>query len=257
MAEQASGIASVEWHLRNNEPATQRGVAKFDSMLVRRLSGEPVQYVLGRWPFRSLDLLVDRRVLIPRPETEVLVDLALAELRATTVSRPVVVDLGTGSGAIALSVAMESPSAQVVATDLNPEALLVARANLAGVGTVAVRVSICEGSWFDALPDHLIGNVDLVLSNPPYVSETEVLPDSVRDWEPESALVAGTRGIECVEQILLGSPRWLGPEGSVILEMASDQTVPAVELARLSGYGTVRVEKDLTGRPRFVVASIR
>jgi len=257
IAEQASGIASAQWHVRNREPATRRGVAAFDAMLLRRLNREPIQYVLQRWAFRSLDLLVDHRVLIPRPETEVLVDLALAELDAMETSSPVVVDLGTGSGAIALSIAIEAPTAVVMATDVSADALSVARANLAGTGTAATRVSLLEGSWFDALPHHLTGTLDLVLSNPPYISETETLPDSVRDWEPQIALVAGPQGIECVEQILTDSRRWLGPQGAVILEMSQVQTTSAAELARLCGYGTVRVQQDLTGRARFVVASIR
>jgi len=257
MAEEASGITSAEWHTRNSEPATQRGVAAFDSMFARRFGGEPIQYVLGRWAFRSLDLLVDRRVLIPRPETELLVDLALDALRTMPVVSPVIVDLGTGSGAIALSIAVEVPTAKVIATDVSAAALTVARANLAGTGTAATRVSLYEGSWFGALPDQLTGTFDLVLANPPYISEADPLPDAVREWEPEGALIAGQHGIECVEQILSEALRWLGPLGTAIVEMAPDQTEQAVELALLSGYGTVRIENDLTGRPRFVVASIQ
>src|SRR5688500_2404619 len=153
-------------------------------MVERRAAGEPLQYVLGAWGFRSLDLYVDRRVLIPRPETEQVVEVALAELRALGAAKPLVVDLGTGSGAIALSIAPEVPTSQVWATDASPAALAVARANLAGIGRAAARVRLEHGSWFAALPKLLQGRVDMVISNPPYVADGDTLPPEVADWEP-------------------------------------------------------------------------
>ena len=180
------------------------------ALLERRRAGEPLQYVLGKWAFRTLELTVDPRALIPRPETEQVVEVALAVLRRR---RPVVVDLGTGTGAIALSIAVERPDAQVWATDVDPGALALARTNRERVR--ARPVSYRQGSWFDALPDRLRGRVDLVVSNPPYVSEAEwaELDLEVR-CEPYGALVAGpgsdgTPGLGAVEAVLRGSVEWL------------------------------------------------
>jgi release factor glutamine methyltransferase len=256
LAEEASGIEPGSWFAERDELARQRAVSSFDAMLGRRLTGEPIQYVLGRWSFRSLDLAIDQRVLIPRPETESLVDLALREMERVAAKCPVVVDLGTGSGAIALSIASEHRTATVVATDASPDALTVARSNVAGIGMAGARVTLHEGSWFEALPPDMANTIDLVVSNPPYISADETLPASVREWEPEMALVAGPRGIEAVELILVQARSWLAPHGSVVLEMASDQTATACELAQIAGYGRSIVAPDLTGRARFVVAGL-
>src|SRR5690606_38267662 len=148
--------------------ATVRGAIHLDAMLARRERGEPLQYVMGRWGFRSLDLLVDDRVLIPRPETEVLAGLALDEVRR--LGAPIAVDLGTGSGAIALSLAAEQPGLEVWGTDASEDALAVARANLAGLGRAATRVRLVAGDWFAALPAELAGRIGVVVSNPPYVA---------------------------------------------------------------------------------------
>ena len=255
MVEEASGTAQGDWHLGSEELATVRGVAALDAMVARRLAGEPIQYVLGRWAFRTLDLAVDRRVLIPRPETEAIVDIARGELDRYGKDYPLVVDLGTGSGAIALALAVECPKLNVIATDVSGSALAVARSNLAGAGRAAARVRLAEGSWFEALPGELEGNVDLIVSNPPYVSSCEMLPSSVRDWEPFEALVAGPTGLECVEHIFTEALTWLSRDGAVIVEMASAQTLSAVELSRRVGYRDARVECDLSGTSRFVVAT--
>ena len=214
MAEEASGIESRDWFLENAELARRRGVASFEEMLDRRLGGEPIQYVLGHWAFRRLDLTIDRRVLIPRPETELIVDLALRKIAARAIERPVVVDLGTGSGAIGLSIAAEHAKAEVIATDVSSGAIAVARANIAGLGRAGARVRIHEGSWFEAIPESHRGEIDVVVSNPPYIGEDEILPRSVIDWEPADALVAGPRGIECVEHLLVEARRWLAPGGA-------------------------------------------
>ena len=165
-------------------------------MVARRRAGEPLQYAIGAWGFRRLDLYLDRRVLIPRPETEQVVEVALRRAAAARRCRaPLVVDLGTGSGAIALSIAVEVPGADVWATDVSADALAVARANLAGLGgRAATRVRLVEGSWFDALPEAFRGQVHLLVSNPPYVADGETLPAEVADWEPPGALRAGPHG---------------------------------------------------------------
>jgi release factor glutamine methyltransferase len=260
LVERASGLDGAELVLELDEAVTQRGVHFFDLMLERRLAGEPLQYVLGRWGFRSLDLFVDARVLIPRPETETVVEVALAELdRAVPSARasgrtPLAVDLGTGSGAIALSVAAERRAVEVWATDVSPEALAVARANLTGLGAAGARVRLAEGSWFDALPAELMGAVDLLVSNPPYVATGDDLPAVVRDWEPTSALFAGADGLDDIRRIVADAPRWLAPGAAVVVELAPMQADAAVTLADAAGLAGVRVEVDLTDRPRVLVA---
>jgi release factor glutamine methyltransferase len=211
--------------------------------------------VLGRWGFRKLDLFVDRRVLIPRPETEVVVEVALAELARLAVKRPNVVDLGTGSGAIGLSIAVEVPSARVVATDVSADALEVASANLTGIGTlVASRVRLAEGEWFDAVPRELRGDVHLVISNPPYVGDAEVLPDEVAAWEPRGALRAGRTGFEDIDRIVGEAPSWLARPGVLVVELAPHQAGEAIARARTAGFASAEVRPDLTGRDRVLVA---
>jgi release factor glutamine methyltransferase len=244
-----------DWQLRLDEAATQRAVAYLDAMVARRAKGEPLQYVLGRWGFRDLDLFVDRRVLIPRPETEVVVDVALETLEGK--AEPTVVDLGTGSGAIALSIAVETDHTQVWATDASGDAIAVARANLAGIGRAATRVRLVEGSWFTPLPAVLAGRVDLVVTNPPYVAAREVpdLPPEVAHWEPHSALVAGETGLEQLQHIVAEVRPWLASDGVLVAEIAPHQAEAAVVLAYGAGFTDVEVRPDLTGRPRVLRAA--
>lgn len=234
-------------------PVTTRALAHFDAMLARRVAGEPVQYVLGHWAFRSLDLLVDRRVLIPRPETEVVAGVAIDELRR--LGGRTAVDLGTGSGAIALAIASELPGVtEVWGVDASADALAVARANLAGLGRAAPRVRLVEGDWFDALPGELRGAVDVVVSNPPYVASADELPPAVADWEPASALLAGEDGLDDVRRIVQGAPAWLRRPGSLVVELAPTQASAALELAAAAGFDSARIGHDLTARERYLVA---
>ena len=235
-------------------PVTTRSLAHFDAMLGRRLAGEPIQYVLGHWAFRTLDLLVDRRVLIPRPETEVVAGEAIDELRR--LGGRVAVDLGTGSGAIALSLAAEVPGVEVWAVDASADALAVARANIAGIGRAGARVRMVEGDWFSALPGELRGTVDVVVSNPPYVATGDELPESVRDWEPSSALLAGADGLDDVRRIVAEAPGWLARPGALVVELAPTQAEAAVELALGAGFDEAEFRHDLTGRPRFLRARL-
>lgn len=252
---EALGVADAELLLHLREPATARGVARFDDMLGRRSTGEPLQYVLGHWSFRSLDLMVDRRVLIPRPETEHVVDVVLAELDRLggTVRSTTVVDLGTGSGAIALAVATERVRTSVWATDASADALDVARANLAGIGRAGARVRIAQGSWLAALPEELKGEVDLVVSNPPYVATTSELPADVVDWEPAGALFAGPDGTGDLRVILDGVGEWLTAEGVVVCELSPEHADLVAGVAA-DRFAEVDLVDDLTGRARAVVA---
>src|SRR5689334_19596669 len=182
----------ADFAAHGDEPVNEKCQLSIDGRVERRRAGEPLQYVLGSWGFRQLDLYLDRRVLIPRPETEWVVEVALAALRAlryTDQDAPVVIDLGTGSGAIALSLAVEVPDSHVWATDASADALEVARLNLIGLGQAALgRVELKHGDWFDALPDALMGMVTLVVSNPPYVRDADVLSPEITEWEPRDAL---------------------------------------------------------------------
>ncbi len=255
LVERASGLDGAELVLGLDQEAARRGVALLDAMVQRRTGGEPLQYVVGRWGFRSLDLLVDARALIPRPETEQVVERALAELSRRGLDRPVAIaDLGTGSGAIALSLATEVVRAEVWASDVSPDALAVARANLAGIGRPAARVRLVEGDWFSALPPELAGHLDLVVSNPPYVAETDELPPEVADWEPAGALVAGPTGREHLERLVAEAPTWLAPDGALVLELAPAQAPAMVAAARDAGFAHVEVGQDLAGRDRILVA---
>lgn len=226
--------------------------------------------MLGSWSFAGIDLLVDGRVLIPRPETEVVARTAIEELARAgqRVGKPdvwggartryAVADLGTGSGAIALALAFALPEAEVWATDVSEEALAVAHANVAGAGTPAARVRLARGRWLDALPEWLRGRLSLIVSNPPYVAESELagLPGSVRDWEPLSALVSGSTGLEAIETILGEAPPWLAPRGVVVLEIAPHQAEAARELAGRGCFASVEVVRDLTGRDRVLVGRL-
>jgi release factor glutamine methyltransferase len=221
-------------------------------MVERRALGEPLQYVLGRWGFRSLDVLVDERVLIPRPETEMVVEYALEA--ADAIGARTAVDLGTGSGVIALSLAQERPSLSVWAVDSSADALDVASANLAGLGRAGARVRVAHGSWFAALPHELCGAIDLVVSNPPYVAEADPLPHEVASWEPQQSLVAGPSGLEAIECIVADAPAWLAGRGALVVEIGETQGDAAVALAEAAGFTSVEVRPDLAGKPRALVA---
>jgi release factor glutamine methyltransferase len=259
MVEEVSGLEGGELHTEGSGRATRLAVSRLDTLVERRLAGEPVQYVLGRWGFRTLDLFVDRRVLIPRPETEVVVDHVLAavdRVGSAPGSTPVrVVDLGTGSGAIALAVGAERDGVEVWGTDVSPDALAVARANLAGLGRPGRHVRLVEGSWFDALPVDLRGTLHVVVSNPPYVADDEPLPPEVERWEPAGALRAGPTGLEAIERILDDAVGWLAPGGTVVVEMAPHQAERVAAAARRWGY-EAEVAADLAGLPRVAVARL-
>ncbi len=268
MVEQASGYGADEWFDAAEAHAPARAEAHLHDMVERRIAGEPLQYVLGAWSFRGLDLMVDRRVLIPRPETEIVVEVALEEAERMGLHRArrrlalvdaapkaVVADLGTGSGAIALALEAELPDVEVWATDASEDALAVARANVAGCAAARVRVA-AAGSWLDALPAALRGTLQLVVSNPPYVAEHEVasLPDDVRLHEPRTALVSGPHGTEAIDTLLAQVREWLAPGGTLVIELAPHQAEDMRLQALDRGYREVFVREDLAGRPRVLVA---
>lgn len=256
LCETASGFTGGEFLDLIDRSASQRGLAHLDSMLARLGGGEPLQYVLGHWGFRRLDVIVDRRVLIPRPETEEVAGVAI-ELARPMPPPLVCADLGTGSGVIGLSLAAELPlgTATVWLTDASPDALHVARANVAGLGRAGVGVRIAEGSWFDALPEELRGGLDLVVANPPYIAlGDQAVEATVRDWEPRSALFAGVDGLGAIADIVAGAPEWLRPGGWLVLEIGADQGSAVARLLATHGLDSVMIRPDASGRDRVAVA---
>ena len=259
LCEEASGYFGSEFHEVLDEAATKRSVAHLDAMVARVRTGEPLQYVLGHWSFRELDLMVDPRVLIPRPETELIVDLAKKAMSADA-HGAIAVDLGTGSGAIGLALAMELPrgSAEIWITDSSRDALEVASANLAGLGVRGNNVHVALGDWYEALPNAIRGRVALIVSNPPYIaaddSEVEII---VSDYEPHGALFAGSTGLEDLTVIINGSREWLSPNGALVVEIGHRQGSEAKRLATEAGFEDVTIQRDLAGKDRFLTARLK
>lgn len=259
LCEEASGMFGEEFLEVLDDPAMERMVAHLDAMLARVRAGEPLQYVIGHWPFRRLDLMVDRRVLIPRPETEELVEVALGLLDRDRSVR--CADLGCGSGAIGLSLAGELPRGrcEVWLTDLSGDALDVARANAAGLGLAASAVRFGQGSWWSALPDELAGTFDIVVSNPPYVAQGDPdLEAVVAEHEPPLALFAGADGLDAVRELLVGAPHWLTPGGWLVVEIGASQGEAArAHAQQVAGLTDVVVRRDAADRDRMLVARRR
>ena len=239
----ALGISRTELFADGVRPLEPEEEERVRAIVARRARREPLAYILGEWGFRRLMLKVDRRALIPRPETEVLVERCLALLAG--IREPRVLDVGVGSGAIALAIADEHPGASVVATDSAAGALALAADNLARAG-VGDRVELVEGHLFAGLE----GPFDLVVSNPPYVAADEVpsLQPEVRDFEPRAALVA--TGL--TETLARRAPAVLGAGGALCLEAADGAAGDVAELLERLGYLEVTRTRDLAGRERVV-----
>lgn len=216
-----------------------------DELVERRRAGEPLQYIEGTASFGPLDLVVDERVLVPRPETEGLYEVAVRMVR----NPRVIVDLCTGSGALALALKEAFPTASVFATDISSEAIEVAKINR---DRLQLDVRLAVGDLFDPLPRSILGEVDLLVTNPPYVAESEYasLPADVKR-EPRAALVAGPTGLEVIEAIGASASEWLRPGGVMVMEIGERQGVSAV--SSIVALTTV-VRRDLNGRDRYLVA---
>ena len=216
-----------------------------DELIARRAAGEPLQYIEGSAAFGPIEIAVDSRVLIPRPETEGLYELATSMVRKPEV----IVDLCTGSGALALALKKEYPSAAVFGTDISPEAIEVATDNREAT---SLQVYLAEGDLFDPLPAAILGSVDLIVSNPPYVAEVDFadLPRDVQN-EPRIALVSGPSGLEVIQAIGAVAAVWLRPGGVVVCEIGEKQGVSAT--SSFTDLPAV-VRQDISGRDRYVVA---
>ena len=217
--------------------AHRRGVARLEAMVARRQAGEPLQYVLGSWAFRHLDLLVDRRVLIPRPETELLVEVGLGLPFGVRVA-----DVGTGSGAVALALKEERPDLDVVGIDLNENAVAMARANASRLGLAA---SFDVGDLLDGFA----GRFDAVLANLPYVASGASLAPEISEWEPAGALFGGSDGLDGITRLL----SQVDGVSVVALEIGFDQGDPVAGLMRSAGFASVERLRDLAWHERVVV----
>ena len=256
ICETACGLDGDEFLAELDEPATERMVAQLDAMVARYRAGEPLAYVMGHWSFRTIELMVDRRVLIPRPETEMVAGRALELARGVAGQRRVV-DLGTGSGAIGLSLAAELPimGTEVWLTDYSTDAVDVARANAIGLGRAAANVRVVHGSWFDALPVDVRGEIDVVVSNPPYIADGDAeVAESVLEYEPHTALFAGDDGLDDVRTIARDAREWLRRGGWLVMEIGYQQGEAVKALLERFGYADVAIANDLTGRPRIAEA---
>lgn len=238
----ATGLERIELYMELDRPLTPAELGTTRELVRRRGAREPLQYVLGEWGFRRLTLTVDRRALIPRPETEILVDRALALISGR--ERPRVLDVGTGTGAIALAIAEEHPGAEVTAVDASAEALSLAGENMERTG---LPVTLVPWDLFQGLP---AGPWDLVVSNPPYVEEDDLLTlePEVREWEPEVALTA----TGAVEAVVRGAAETLAADGALALEVGEGQASGTAELLERLGLVDVRITPDLAGIDRVV-----
>jgi len=227
----------------------------YSRVLDRRATREPLQYILGTQGFWGLEFLVTPEVLIPRPESELVVETALRLLK--DMPAPRIIDLCTGSGCIAVSLAHEMPGARILAVDRSSEALAVARTNARMHGT-ADRIRFFEGDLFAQLAVVARGaGIDVITANPPYIRTDELatLQPEVRDFEPEQALIAGPEGTEVAERIILAAPEYLGRGGALVMEMGAGQAgALGKTIERTGRYGPAEVLKDLAGIERVIVA---
>jgi release factor glutamine methyltransferase len=238
------GVKRLDLYLQHDRPLTDAEVGAARELVRRRGTREPLAYVLGEWSFRRLTLATDPRALIPRPETEVVVERCLERLAG--LDAPDVLDVGTGSGAIALAIADEHPGAHVTAIDASADALALAAENAERTG-LAGRVTLVEHDLTAGLP---VGPYDIVVSNPPYVLPDEIgsLEPEVREWEPRRALV----GFGATEAIVRAAPPALRPGGWLVLEVADGAANEVAELLTGVGFGSVGRFRDLADRERVV-----
>lgn len=226
--------------------------AALDALLARRLAGEPVARILGEKEFYGLSFVLNEATLVPRPETELLVDLALDWLRGR--GDAVILDLGTGTGCIPIAILANAPRVRAVAVDLSARALDAARENAVRHG-VAERMELCEGSWFDPLPKSEGGGFDLIASNPPYIESAAIatLAPEVRDHDPHLALDGGPDGLEPYRIIAAGAAARLVPGGALMVEVGSAQGAAVAGIFTGAGFSNLVIHKDLAGLDRVVI----
>ena len=252
-----TGLSRVELYVNFDRPLEARELEEMHVAIERRAAGEPLQYVTGEMPFRHIVLKCERGVLIPRPETEILVEAALEGVDAVGEKDVRVLEVGTGTGCVALSIASERPGTRVVATDLSERAVLLAKRNREALGLEEV-VDIVECDLASGVDPELMGTFSVLVSNPPYIPTrvlTEEVPAEVRDFEPELALDGGEDGLDVFRRLLALAPTALAPGGMLAVELFEGALDAAAELTRAqAGWASVEVREDLTRRPRVLVA---
>lgn len=248
----ALGLKRMQLYLQFERPLTEPELEKIRPLVKRRGNREPLQYIMGEVEFSGLRLKVDRRALIPRPETERLIELVTQQLAAPPAT---ILDLGTGTGAIALALAKLYPEAAVTALDKSEEALNLAREN-AVFCDLAGRVKFAQSDWFSALPPG--EKYQLIVANPPYLSdaETAAAQPEVRDFEPPLALSAGSNGAAALEHIIVAARPYLAPTGLLACETGIAQHQTLLALAAKAGYARTESRRDLTNRERYLLAFV-
>lgn len=244
------GISRASLLARLGDPITPKDAAQFAGMVARRAQREPLAYILGHQEFYGLDFVVDRRVLIPRPETEHVVELALQALKTVSNPEPVVADVGTGCGAIALAIAHRAPHARVIATDISPDALAVAQLN-------ASRLHLADRVEFRCadLLDGITVPIDILAANLPYIPLERLphLPREIRDYEPRIATIAGVDGLSVIRRLLAQVEAHMVRRGLIFLEIGEEQGSEARELAKaMLPRAAVQVHQDLEGLDRVL-----
>lgn len=248
----ALGLKRMQLYLQFERPLTEPELEKIRPLVKRRGSREPLQYILGETEFSGLKLKVDRRALIPRPETERLIELVTQQMTAPPAT---ILDLGTGSGAIALALAKTYPDSVVTAVDKSEEALNLARENAGACGLTG-RVKFVLSDWLAALPSG--EKYQLIVANPPYLSdeETAAAQPDVREFEPRMALSAGANSAAALEHIIRAARSYLVPGGLLACETGSAQHRALLALAAAQGYARTDSRCDLTGRERYLLAFV-
>lgn len=244
----ALGCDRIDLYLRHNSALKEEQLKVIRALLTRRAHREPLQYIVGEWPFYELILSLDHRVLIPRPETEFMVEWAIKYFREKRFYNPQVLDLGTGSGAIALSIAKEFPRSKVIAADKSPDALQLASEN--AKRNKLRNITFVQSTWYSSIN----GTFDLIISNPPYLSENEwqnVEPE-IKNFEPKIALVADNEGIADLIEIIKGAPKFLKPDGILLLETGQSQHDNLLKFAN-ENFDVSQSQKDQFGKDRFLI----
>ncbi len=252
LAQQAFGIDAMGLIRREREPISEGWATDLERLALRRLAGEPVSRIMGEREFWGLKFALNEATLDPRPETEMLVAEAIRSIEGKR--SPRLVDLGTGSGAIVLSVLDGVPAATAIATDMAPAALAMARSNAERLG-LAERVQFREGSWWEAVPHTEL--FDLIVSNPPYIATETIgqLQAEVRVFDPKLALDGGFDGLNAYRAIASQAARRLKPGGLVLFEIGASQGNTVARIMSKAGFARVEVQKDLAGLDRVVLAS--
>lgn len=242
------GWSLADWLSHRHEESPPAFATTLDALAARRATGEPVAYLLGTREFYGRDFIVEPGVLIPRPETELLIDTALGWVR--TVGARAVVDVGAGTGCVAITLALEQPDLSIIATDCSADALAIARRNAAALGASSVEWRLND------LLDGVQGPVDLIVSNPPYIPERDraSLQPDVRDFEPGLALFGGPDGLDVVRRLIPAAHARLAPGGVLMMEVGIHQSPEVTHLLEAAGFSDITWHPDLQQIPRVVVA---